>query len=48
MKDVVNAKFVQEMIESGLVDKVRAEEGNEKYEYYFPVEDEKTVLLIDR
>ena len=41
-------KFVQEMIESGLVDKVRAEEGNEKYEYYFPVEDEKTVLLIDR
>lgn len=33
---------------SGLVDAVRAEEGNERYEYFFPMEDSETVLLIDR
>ncbi len=41
-------KFAQEMVESGIVDKVRAEEGNERYEYFLPMEDEETVLLIDR
>lgn len=41
-------KFAKEMISSGLVDKIRAEEGNEKYEYFFPMEDEETVMLIDR
>jgi len=40
-------QFVDEMISSGLVDKVRAEEGNLKYEYFFPLEDSETVLLID-
>ncbi len=40
-------KFVQEMISSGLVDRVRAEEGNLRYEYFFPVEESETVLLID-
>ena len=33
---------------SGIVDQVRAEEGNERYEYFFPMEDPETVLLIDR
>ncbi len=33
---------------SGIVDAIRAEEGNERYEYFFPMEDEETVLLIDR
>ncbi|MBQ3415500.1 MAG: antibiotic biosynthesis monooxygenase [Clostridia bacterium] len=41
-------KFAEEMISSGLVDKIRTEEGNEKYEYFFPMEDEETVMLIDR
>ena len=41
-------QFAKEMISSGLVDQIRAEEGNEKYEYFFPMEDEETVLLIDR
>ena len=27
---------------------IRAEEGNERYEYYFPMDDPETVLLIDR
>lgn len=41
-------QFAQEMMESGIVDQIRAEAGNERYEYYFPMEDPHTVLLIDR
>ena len=41
-------KFAEEMISSGIVDRIRNEEGNERYEYFFPVKDEETVLLIDR
>lgn len=36
------------MTESGLVNKIRAEEGNERYEYFFPLDDPETALLIDR
>lgn len=41
-------KFAEEMTARGIVDAVRAEEGNERYEYFFPMEDVETVLLIDR
>ncbi len=41
-------KFAKEMVSSGIVDRVRAEAGNEKYEYFLPFDDEETVLLIDR
>ena len=41
-------KFAEEMVSSWLVDRIRAEEWNEKYEYFFPMEDKETVLLIDR
>ena len=41
-------KFAEEMMTSGIVDAIRAEEGNERYEYFFSMEDEETVLLIDR
>ncbi|MGN1106487.1 MAG: antibiotic biosynthesis monooxygenase family protein [Huintestinicola sp.] len=41
-------KFAEEMESSGIADAVRAEEGNEKYEYFFPMSDPETVLLIDR
>ena len=40
--------FAKEMIESGLAAAVRAEDGCERYEYFFPMEDAETVLLIDR
>ena len=40
--------FAKEMVESGLVERIRNEEGNLKYEYFFPMDDEETVLLIDR
>ena len=43
-----NAKaFAEEMVKSGVVDKIRAEAGNIRYEYFFPMDDPKTVLLID-
>ena len=41
-------KFAEEMVLSGIVDRVRAEKGNKKYEYFFPMDDDETVLLIDR
>lgn len=41
-------KFVQEIVSSGIVDKIRAEDGNERYEYFFPMDDEETVMLIDK
>ena len=41
-------KFAHEMVSSGIVDRVRKEEGNLKYEYFFPIDDKETVLLIDR
>lgn len=40
-------KFAQAMIDSGIVQDIRAESGNLRYEYFFPMEDEETVLLID-
>lgn len=40
-------KFAEEMIASGVVDDIRAEDGNIRYEYFFPLADEETVLLID-
>ena len=36
------------MVTRGIVARVRAEEGNERYEYFFPMDDPETVLLIDR
>lgn len=47
-KDDSAKKFAEEMVSSGLVDAVRAEEGNERYAYFFPMDDPQTVLLIDR
>ena len=40
-------KFAEEMISSGVVDEIRAEDGNIRYEYFFPMADNETVLLID-
>lgn len=40
-------KFAEEMVSSGVVSNIRAEEGNIRYEYFFPMDDSETVLLID-
>jgi len=40
-------KFAEKMEQSGTVAAIRAEEGNKKYEYFYPKNDPETVLLID-
>lgn len=40
-------KFAEEMEKSGTADAIRREDGNLRYEYYFPRNDPETVLLID-
>lgn len=40
-------RFAEEMVSSGVVDAIRAENGNLRYEYFYPMEDTETVLLID-
>ena len=40
-------KFAEEMESSGTADKIRAEAGNVRSEYFFPMNDPETVLLID-
>ena len=39
--------FAEEMMSSGTVAAIRAEEGNLRYEYYQSLENPETILLID-
>ncbi len=39
--------FADEMESSGIAAAIRAEAGNERYEYFYPKNDPETVLLID-
>lgn len=40
-------KFAEEMESSGTAALIRSEDGNERYEYFCPLQDKETVLLID-
>ena len=40
-------KFANEMISSGIVDEIRKKDGNLRYEYFEPLDDKETILLID-
>lgn len=40
-------KFAEEMESTGTADAIRAEAGNLRYEYYIPMKEPETVLLID-
>lgn len=40
-------KFAEEMTKTGIVEMIRAEQGNLRYEYYISMEEPDTVLLID-
>jgi quinol monooxygenase YgiN len=46
-KDGNAREFAEEMESSGIAEQIRGEQGNLKYEYYFPMRDPETVLLID-
>ena len=39
--------FAEEMESSGIADSIRAEQGNLRYEYFQPINDPETILLID-
>lgn len=40
-------KFAEEMEQSGTAARIRAEDGNLRYDYFLPMGDPETVLLID-
>ena len=46
-KDGAARAFADEMVASGTVDAIRAEDGNLRYEYFAPLNDPETILLID-
>lgn len=39
--------FAEEMVSGGTVKAIRSEPGNLRYEYFYPLDDPETVLLID-
>lgn len=39
--------FAREMEQSGIADAIRSEKGNLRYQYFVPLDDPETVLLID-
>ena len=39
-------KFAEEMEKSGTADAIRKEKGNLRYEYFYPLNDEETVLFV--
>ena len=40
-------EFANEMISSGIVNEIRSKKGNLRYEYFEPLDDSETILLID-
>ena len=46
-KDGNARKFAEEMTAGGTVAAIRTEAGNLRYEYYQPLDDPETILLID-
>ena len=46
-RDGAARRFAEEMTASGVVRDIRAEDGNLRYDYFFPMDDPETVLLID-
>lgn len=41
-------RFAEEMLESGIVEEIRSDPGNIRYEYFIPMNDSEKVLLIDK
>ncbi len=46
-KDNSAVEFAREMEQSGTAELIRKEKGNRRYEYFLPMQDPRTVLLID-
>ncbi len=39
--------FTNEMLDSGIIEKIRKNPGNLQYDYFIPISDPHSVLLID-
>ena len=46
-KDGSAKRFAQEMENTGVAQRIRNEPGNERYDYFQPLNDPETILLID-
>ena len=46
-KDGAARRFAEEMESSGTAAAIRTEDGNLRYEYFQPLDDPETILLID-
>ncbi len=46
-KNGLAKQFAKEMIASGIVEEIRSKKGNLRYEYFIPIKDDETILLID-
>ncbi len=44
-EEILAQLFMKEMMEFGLVDHIRQQEGNISYAYYIPVDDPHSILL---
>ncbi|WP_308555692.1 putative quinol monooxygenase [uncultured Lactobacillus sp.] len=40
-------KYAKEMVSSGIVDRIRQQPGNLRYEYFQPLDDPESIVLID-
>lgn len=47
-KDGAARRFAEAMERSGIAARIRAEDGNERYDYFVSMADPETVLLIDQ
>ena len=45
--DGAASRFAEEMESSGIAQRIRSEEGNLRYDYFRPLSDPETILLID-
>ena len=47
IKDGKRNEFYKALLQSGIADASRAEDGNEKYEYYYSPDNENELLLLE-
>ena len=47
VKDGERDEFYNQLCDKGIINKSRNEEGNLKYDYYFPVENSNDILLLE-
>jgi quinol monooxygenase YgiN len=47
VKEGKRQEFVQKLKEADIAEKTRKEKGNERYEYFYPVEDINVVFLME-